>query len=219
LINDPQTLLTWDGSQVDDAPQVECSYSALWRDYLVACVGLLKDRTMWVGDTDFNAVEQQINELQRRLMGEIVEDSGMAIGPYFIAPEMLVDSAEPSAIAAQGVSFTNRAVYQTGTPANNVLVYRAKLYLAPGDYVMRVYFNCSSNSGKFSVSVVGDGIYSTGLIDAYAAGPAYNQTQVKAFTVSSGCYHDVDVVVDGKNTSSTGYFVVLSGIFVSCVGL
>ncbi|HLA37013.1 MAG TPA: hypothetical protein VJZ02_00935, partial [Candidatus Brocadiales bacterium] len=85
-----------------------------------------------------------------------------------------------------------------------------KIYLAPGTYSLSLLGLKSSNRGIIDILL--DSI-SVGTMDTYAASTVQNNVaSLAGITVSTGGLKTLSVKVNGKNASSTGYYMDISSI-------
>lgn len=90
--------------------------------------------------------------------------------------------------------------------------------LKPGSYTIELIGIVGSNKCKLDIDFkhVNDGSY-TNIVtqqDWYAGGAAFNTSKTATFTVSTGGRHIFKLAVNGKNASSSNYYIQLSLIMI-----
>lgn len=97
----------------------------------------------------------------------------------------------------------------SGTNGDN---FTYKVYLAVGTYDLSVLCYKNSNMGIMEITIDGTQRINE---DLYSAGATWNHVINTSFSVSSAGLVDFVVNVNGKNASSSGYYINLSCVMLT----
>lgn len=127
---------------------------------------------------------------------------------YIWADEMYVNNLT-RALTIDGLQIAN--MYQT-TFGNNGDFFTAGFFLAAGTYTVTVVGVTNSSFGKADWLV--DGASATTGQDWYSASITRNVIKTFSLTIAAGGYHTLQVTVNGKNASSSGFTLGFTKIFI-----
>ena len=95
-------------------------------------------------------------------------------------------------------------MYPTTTQANNGDYYTCKFLIAAGQYVLNANYSKNTVRGKCDLYIDGVKVNSTTL-DLYASAAAQANWQITGIQIAQSGMHEIKIVVNGKNASSTDY--------------
>lgn len=101
---------------------------------------------------------------------------------------------------------------QTSTPANGNAV-SGKFFIKAGTYTLRLLTLTGSYLPIYDFYV--DGSLVLAGMDCYAASDTFNVVKTGAVTIATDGQHTLEVRVNGKNASSTNYYIQFTKIWIS----
>lgn len=209
---EPGELIKFDDAQVDDDPQLIVSLARSSIAYLLRGLDELKQPEMWAGSgEDVSDAVGFIQTLAGRLLEEIELPTQQFTAPITQTWVTLSETAVPCTIHFNAAEYFGGYTYQT-TPIDNRVVYKFFCYLPAGSYILRVWLRKIPNGGILTAYANGATPYSLGSLDTYSLTPAGNQYGEISFVITGGGNVQILLGVDGKNASSSDYYIVLHGV-------
>lgn len=126
--------------------------------------------------------------------------------------ELTVVTGNAIALYTLSTSQPHNAIWYQTAGANGDKVAFSCPLLAGNNYVISLMGGKVSSAGKTAVYLNGTQIGST--LDWYNGTTAYNQVQTITFNVAASRRQLFEIVVDGKNASSSGYNIFMTRIWI-----
>jgi hypothetical protein len=208
-------LLVYDDEETDAEPLITAQYSVEWLPFLLAAVGTLKSHKLWEPDTDMEAVEQQVNDLQARLMG--VDAVPPPLGgtlPIVIPGTALYFYAGRGPTRLFYVASHHLAQCQyTDIVDESANVTFWDVWLEPDVYIIEIVHSKSSNYGKFYLNCIG-GNLTMPTIDCYSATLQTMQVATGEFEVTEERKVHFELNKLTKNPLSTGGYILIDSVTI-----
>lgn len=184
---------------------------------LLYASGLLEKQETWidrenypgdeVSDVDWDAIEKMTGNLMYELMTEVeivaqVFPIKAEINPMLMLWSILAGNVTPFG------SDTPYGMFTLQSSASNGDSCKTNFHLAAGEYVLELWYARSTANGKIDVYL--DGVEVVTQEDLFLGTGTVKK--VYAVNVLTSGNHLVQVVCNGKNTSSSGYQMRLASI-------
>lgn len=213
-MSDDQLDLTWDGSAADSTPLAHIVLSGKWRDLLLGLVDVLRQPDLWSDTTDFDDLETQLGELERRLMGEDEEIMFDDWGPFYISPPHMIGTADANLVLTfDSASLGHMFVYNS-PPVNGDVFCSVAMYLPAGSYTIKMGGSTNYDRGVFRVQLVGPLTYVLGSHDQYTATPITSAVWSYMVNVEATGKYLFQIENIGKNVVSSNYYGVYSFVAI-----
>jgi len=196
--------LSYAGQLTDNEPLITVQYSAEWLEFLLAVADVLRQDRLWEPGTDMDAVDQQVEDLLARLMGE----SAMVV-THVQSP------IEFSAVNVKRVgTFTITEfildtpwMYQNGIYTDGVNsigdVVEFEAFLTAGTWKVEVRADQKNDRGKFLYKVNDGDFAVSSTFDCYSASPNYNYKASNNLVISEDGLYKFTIERQSKNPSSS----------------
>lgn len=204
--------LPYNDELTDQEPQHLVGFGHGYVKYLIGLLELLESPDNWALGVDFEAVNQQINDLIVRIMegGVEVTDQQFA-GPVTLSWQYLSQTLAATTYALNSACLFGGYCYQT-TPSDEQNVYQFRAWLVPGNYTLRIWYYSSSNSGIVAITGIGKVGYLLGTKDLYQSPDVQNNYYELDFEWEETGECLFVFTTAGKNAASSNYYLVIQAI-------
>lgn len=152
---------------------------------------------------------------------KLVDSSGVVTAPGGIYPQDCIAFIHQFKItagiaggftkAADPAQFFNTQYFQSGTPANGDKI-QTSIFLEAGTYDVYILGVTANNRGKVDWAIDGAAAFISGQ-NWYNSGTQNNIIKTGTCTISAGGRHLLTCTVNGKDGSSSNYYLVISAVW------